>query len=183
MATLSRARTLVDLLDLGPLLKANARSRGLTVSEATRLAVASVLKTSAVQQHPGPKNDDRTVKVTIRLRSDVAASLFASAQDCGLSYGAYVTSLVHEKPAPPLVTVSALSASTERLARVSADLNELLRALKRDATSSRLVGDWVRPLLADVRRHVDVAAHLVSELRPARTRGRNLGEATGMAHP
>ena len=174
MASLSRKRTLVDLGSLGPPLKAHARSRGLTVSESVRQAVASVIETSASLQEPVPEHEGtagKAVKMTVRLRPGVAARISATARSCGLSHGAYLSTLFHETPPPPLAVVTALGASTERLAAVSTDLSELLRILKRDgAASASLVDDGVRPLLADVRRHVEVAARLVAELRPGRTR-------------
>jgi len=66
--------------------------------------------------------------------------------------------------------VTALASSTEQLAVVSADLNELVRTIQRGALSSGpLIDEWVRPLIDDVRRHAGLASRLVSELRPTRT--------------
>ena len=175
VATASRERATIDLRGLGPALKAHARARSLTVSEVARLAVAAVLETPSSEfpvQVSGESNaaGDRTVKLTIRLRRAVAARLTTRARACGLSHGAYLTTLIDEAPAPPLAVATVLGTSTEQLAVVSADLNELIRVIRRDATSSgRLVEDWLRPLLDDVRRHVGLASRLMLELRPTRT--------------
>jgi hypothetical protein len=175
VATASRERATIDLRGLGPALKAHARARNLAVSDVARLAVAAVLKTSASEsevQASGESDATKhgTVKLTIRLRRGVAARLTTRARACGLSRGAYLTTLIDEAPAPPLAVATALGTSTEHLAVVSADMNELIRTIRRDTTlSGRLIEDWLRPLLDDVRRHVGLASRLMSELRPSRT--------------
>ena len=101
--------------------------------------------------------------------------------------GAYLTTLIDQAPAPPLAVSTELGRSTEQLAIVSGDLNELIRALAREGLSSGpLVDDWIRPLLDDVRRHVVIASRLVAELRPERTlpgQGAARATATEEAHP
>ena len=175
MATTSRERATIDLRGLGPALKAHARARNLTVSDVARLAVIEVLKTSgseAVVQCAGVSDavGHGTVKLTIRLRRGVAAQLTSRARDCGLSHGAYLTTLIDEVPAPPLAVATTLGRSTEQLAVVSADLNELIRVFRREgASSDRLIEDWLRPLVHDVRQHVGLASRLMSELRPPRS--------------
>jgi len=170
-----RERVTIDLRGLGPALKAHARARNLTVSDVARLAVVAVLETSGsdTEAQAGVESDaaeDRPVKLTIRLRRGVAAHLSTRARACGLSHGAYLTTLIGEAPAPPLAVLTALGASTEQLAVVSADLNELVRTIQRGALSSGpLIDDWLRPLMDEVRRHVGLASRLVSELRPTRT--------------
>jgi hypothetical protein len=166
----------VDLRDLDPALRAYAQTRNLTVSEVARLAVASVLETSRSGAALSVRGDDdndaatrRTVKLTIRLRSRVAADLTNRARECGLSQSAYVTTLIDQVPAPPLAVATVLGRSTEQLAVVLADMNELMRTMRRDtASSDRFIEDRLRPLLNDVRQHVGLASRLVSELRPKR---------------
>ena len=175
MATASRERATIDLRGLGPVLKAHARARNLTVADVARLALAAMLDTSGAQaavESCGESDaaKDGTDKLTIRLRRGVATRLTTRAHACGLSRCAYLTTLIDEAPAPPLAIATALGTSTEQLAVVSADLNELIRTIRRDTTSSgRLIEDWLRPLLDDVRRHVGLASRLMSELWPART--------------
>ena len=173
MALAPRERLIVDLRGLGPALRAHARARGLTVSEVTRLALAAVVGTPGLEPEAtgnGDEATDKPVKLTIRLRPGVAARLSAVARNCGLSQGAYLATLIDNTPAPPLAIATELGTSTEQLAIVSADINELIRTLGRGGVpSGPLVDDWLRPLLADVRRHICLASRLVSELRPART--------------
>ena len=175
VAKASRERATIDLRGLGPALKAHARARNLTVSEVARHAVAAVLKTSAFETEVRTSGEsdaakDGTVKLTIRLRRGVAARLATRARACGLSQRAYLTTLIDEVPAPPLAVAAALGTSTEQLAVVSTDMNELIRTIRRDTTlSGRLIEDWLRPLMDDVRRHVGLASRLMSELRPTRT--------------
>ena len=175
VATASRQRVTIDLRGLGTALRAHAQARNLTVSDVARLAVVSLLETSASSPAVEVSGDVdvatwRTVKLTIRLRSGVAAHLTNSARACGLSQGAYVTTLIDQVPAPPLAIATVLGRSTEQLAVVSADLNELMRTMRRDAASSeRFIEDRLRPLLNDVRQHVGLASRLVSDLRSKRT--------------
>ena len=176
MAKVTRERVTIDLRGLGPALKAHAQARNLTVSDVARLAVVAALNTSrseaAPQVHGEPDAaKGGSVKLTIRLRPRVAARLTARARDCGLSQGGYLTCLIDEAPAPPLAVAKALGESTEQLAVVSTDLDELVRTVRRGTTSSsRLIEDWLRPLLDDVRKHVALASRLMAGLRPARPR-------------
>ena len=186
MATASRERATIDLRGLGPALKAHARARNLSVSDVARLAVIEVLKTSrseaagqgATESDAG---DGGTVKLTIRLRRGVASRLAARARDCGLSQGAYLTTLIDGVPAPPLAVATTLGKSTEQLAVVSADLNELIRVARRDgAAAEHLIEDGLRPLVHDVRQHLGLASRLLSELRPTRSSsGRQHGAPSG----
>jgi hypothetical protein len=144
------------------------------VSQAARLAVAAALEPSSPGPQVQPEGEadsaaDRPVKLTIRLRRGVAARLAARARDCGLSHGAYLTTLIDEVPAPPLAMVKTLSASTDQLAVVSADVNEVIRLLRRDTSPSQevLVAS-VRSIVDGTRRHLDLASRVVADLRPAR---------------
>jgi post-segregation antitoxin (ccd killing protein) len=176
MAPAPRERTIVDLRGLGPALRAHARARNLTVSDVARIAVAAVLETAALapQVQTSAEPDAaarRPVKLTIRLRLGVADRLTTRARACGLSNSAYLTTLIDETPAPPLAVATALGTSTEQLAVVSADLNELIRMIGRGSVSSSLlIDERTRTLMDDVRRHVGLASRLVSEPRPARKR-------------
>jgi hypothetical protein len=165
----------VDLCGLAPALRAHAKARYLTVSQAARLAVAAALEPASPDPQVQPERDpdsaaDQPVKLTIRLRRGIAARLTERARDCGLSHGAYLTTLVDAAPAPPLAMVKALSASTDQLAVVSADMNEVIRLLRRDTSPSQeVLGEVLRSIVDGTRRHLDLASRVVAELRPART--------------
>jgi hypothetical protein len=154
-------------------LRARAKERGLALSEVIRGVLSEALETPtqppAVQ--PGFKaGSDKSVKLTIRLGPDAASRLHEAARACGVSHGAYLAGLINAAPPAPLAVANGLAASTDQLAAVSADLNQLIRSLDRSGpTSPALVNDWLQPLLSDVWQHVVLASRLVAELRPGRT--------------
>ena len=162
----------VDLRGLGAALRAHAKARGTTVSAVIRQAIATELEMHApgLDEHGVTDGEeDKIVKLTIRLEAGAAARMSTAARSRGLSRGAYLASLVDNAPAPPIGITTELGRSTEQLAIVSGDMNELIRTLGRGGVlSGPLLDDWVRPLLDDVRRHVGIASRLVAELRPAR---------------
>ena len=168
----SRQCVTIDLRGLGPALKAQAQARDLSVSEVVRLAVVSVLEASDPRATVvfGCENEatpNRTVKLSLRLRHGVVSRLTNRARECGVSRGAFLTSLIDGVPVPPLAVVNVLGRSTDQLAVVSTDLNELIRTIRRNYTfSDPCIEDRLRPLLSDVRQHVSLASHLMSELRP-----------------
>ena len=175
MARAPRERVTVDLRGLAPALKAHAKARHLTVSDATRLALAQALETSPLDQEVEPSGDpaagtDQPIKMTIRLRRGVAARLTTRARACGLSHGTYLTTLIDGAPAPPLAAVAGLSASTDQLAVVSADLNEVIRLLRDQPLPwDEELDAFTRRIVEGVRRHLDLASRVVADLKPART--------------
>ena len=117
-----------------------------------------------------PAIGTRPVKLGFRISADLAAVLTTRARECGLSQAAYLARLIAGAPTPSLDVVVTLGSSADRLATVSADLNELIRVLGRDASSSGpLVEQLLKPLTHDVREHLRLASRVVAELRPART--------------
>ena len=182
MPTASRERVTIDLRGLGAALKAHARVRNLAVSSLARLALVQLLNTS-LPESPGEASgasevfDHRSVKVTVRLRSGVAARLKTRARNCSLSQSAYVTTLIDETPAPSLEVATALATSTEQLAVVATDLNELIRTVRRDTESSApLIEAWLKPLAQELRQHLTLASRLMLDLQPAR---RSIAHARG----
>ena len=93
------------------------------------------------------------------------------ARAAGLPYGAYLATLLDGTPAPPLalghdVAVAALGLSTERLAVLSADVNELIRLLRRERVPvARQFSDPLVTLVGDVRQHLVLASRLMVELQ------------------
>ena len=165
----------IDLRGLAPALRAHAKARHLTVSDAARLAVAKALETSPLDREiesscePGAAAD-QSIKLTIRLRRGVATRLTTRARACGLSHGTYLTKLIDGTPAPSLAVVAALNASTDQLAVVSADLNEVIRLFRdQPLPSEKALDELTRRIVEGVRRHLDLASRVVADLRPART--------------
>lgn len=175
VAKAPRERITIDLRGLAPALKAHAKTRHLTVSDAARLAVAAALDATSFDSQLEPAGEpdaasDQPVKLTIRLRRGVAARLTTRARDCGLSHGTYLTTLIDGTPAPPLAAVTALNASTDQLAVISADLNEVIRLFREQPMPSEEELDQLtQRVVVGVRRHLDLASRVVADLRPART--------------
>ena len=117
-----------------------------------------------------PAIGTRPVKLGFRISADVATLLTTRARECGLSQAAYLVRLIAGSPTPSRDFVVTLGSSADRLATVSADLNELIRVLRRDASSSGpLIEQLLKPLADDVREHLRLASRVVADLRPART--------------
>ena len=178
MTAPARERLVVDLRGLGPTLKAHANSRGLTVSEVARQALATFLASSGLAPEtkpPGEANEQgkRNAKVTIRMRSQVATALAAASRASGVSQGLYIAALLASRPAPPVAIAAALGRSTDQLAVTLTDLNEVIRILARSNFSSGAAVDgWLKPLVVDLREHIEVAARLLGELRSPKSAAR-----------
>ena len=174
VAVARRERMTIDLRGLAPALKAHAKARHLTVSEAARLAVASALEPPqfGAESEAGGELDwaaDKPVKLTVRLRRSVAARFVTRARACGLSHGTYLTTLIEGTPAPSLAMVSALNASTEQLAVVSADLDGVIHALRHyNLPSEKQLGDLVRSILDGMHKHLELSSRALAQLRPTR---------------
>ena len=112
VARVPRERVTIDLRGLAPALKAHAKARHLTVSDAARLAVATALETSPLDLEVEPSGEsdadaDQPIKLTVRLRRGVAARLTTRARACGLSHGRYLTVGVCVAGATPPVDIPA----------------------------------------------------------------------------
>lgn len=148
-----RERATIDLRGLGPSAQgARARSQphriGRGTADIVELLKISGSETTVQASSASEVARDGRGKLTLGLRRGVAARLTTRARACGLSQSAYLTTLIEEAPAPPLALATALGTSTEQLAVVSADLNELIRTFARDTTSSGpLVKEWPAELL------------------------------------
>ena len=178
VAGVSRDRITVDLGGLGPALRAHAQDRQLTVAAAARSVLASALQNSA-RLSTGELGGEpvqvanQAAKLTLRLRRGAADRLATRARAAGLSYGAYLATLLDGTPAPPLapghdLAVKALGVSTEQLAVLSADVNELIRLIRRESVpAARQFSDPLVTLVGDVRQHLVLASRLMVELQPA----------------
>jgi hypothetical protein len=172
MAKVARERVTVDIRGLVPALNAQAKARHLTVSQIVRLAVVAALppadaKTELAAQ-PSPEAD-RLLKLTIRLRRGVAARLHERARASGLSLGAYLAALIDGTSAPPLTLGRPLAESTDELAILSADANEVIRMLRKGATPSDTdLRHLVQGMVDGTRQHLELASRVVAQLRQTR---------------
>ena len=178
MARTHRKRMTIDLRGLGPALRAHAKARRLTLAAAARSALAAALQDASSGDAGEVDNEqdqaaDHSVKLTLRLRRGAANRLATRARAAGLPYGAYLATLLDGTPAPPLAAnheqaVTALGASTERLAIISADINELIRTVGRGGVpAARQLDDRMVSLARDVRQHLVLASRLMAALQPA----------------
>lgn len=170
MVGTSRDRVTIDLRGIGPSVRATASARRLRVAAYARLALAEASNPPAAPSLPASpiERADAVMKVTLRLDPLDAELLLLGAAHVGLSYGAFVARLLRGTPlpAPPAERVQdrdALIASSDHLATLSADLASLIRMLKRfDGEGAVRYGAAAQALMADVRRHLELASRVVS---------------------
>jgi hypothetical protein len=172
VAAPSRDRVTIDLRGIGDAVRQAATERGATVAALARQALIH-----EIGPHPvagtAPASAERApfepvVKITLRLRHADAEALILAAGGLGLSYGEYVTKLVHGTPLPApaaarLADRAALLASTDQVAAVATDLRAFIRLLaKFDTRGMEPYRERMRSLDADIRRHIDLASKLIA---------------------
>lgn len=171
MASASRDRVTIDLRSIGPSVRAAASARRLRVAAYARLALAEASNQATAPLPPASpiERADAVMKVTLRLDPLDAELLLLGAAQVGLSYGAFVARLLRGTPLPaPLADRvkdrDALIVSSDHLATLSADLASLIRMLKRfDGDGAVRYGAAAQALMADVRRHLELASRVVSQ--------------------
>ena len=120
----------------------------------------------------------RPSKITVRLAPHIARKLSAQARAAGLSSGVYLSTLI--AGAPAVLTgpdhrraVAALTASNDEVARMAADINGLVRLLRRgEALPAREVELAVEALSSEVHAHLRHASRLIVDLAPLAAVGR-----------
>jgi len=172
----TRDRVTVDLRGLGPRLRSCAQAQRTTPAALMRKAVMRVLGDIPEDSRSGlgPEAAREVVKVTLRISRARAALLAGRALSADVAQGDYVCGLLDGLPPPPhcsdhAAAVTALMASTDRLAALSSDLNALLRLLGQvRAVELESYRAGVGSLLGDVREHLALASALMAEHQPAR---------------
>ena len=170
----TRDRVTVDLRGLAPAVKAHASARNMTLAAFARAAMVDALKRAEadpfyLSQDAGP-DDGQPVKPTLSLPLRQASWLVEHARAAGLSYGSYLASVIDGTPAPGGLgdAARALTASTDQLAALSTDLNEVVRLLRQGRSSEaekyrqRLVS-----MFDEVRQHMRLDSALAAEVRTA----------------
>jgi hypothetical protein len=174
MSNVSHDFVSVDMRGLKAALVAHAAVKRVSVSTIVRAAVARELGLEA-----SPDATDRftslfapeTTKVAIRLTSLEAARLAAGAREAGLSRGAYVAGLVGGVVvlARRADHVAALTASCGELAILSRNVHHLTALLREGAGQAALqYREMLDALVDEVRRHLNVAADALADMRPKR---------------
>jgi hypothetical protein len=170
MAHASRDRVGVDLRGIGDAVRAVARAREITLAAFAREALIQAVgprSTPPIELASTP-DPCEIVKLTLRLPSGDAERLVLKSAALGLSYGAFVARLVRGSPLPALSAEraadrAALIASVDHLAQLSADLNALIRMLRRaDSEGAERYRAAAESLVSDVRRHLDLASKVIA---------------------
>ena len=120
----------------------------------------------------------RSAKITLRLAPHIAQKMRVQARASGLSNSVYLSTLI--AGAPAVLTgpdhrraVAALTASNDEIARMAADINGMVRLLRRgEAPSVGEVESAVEALSSEVHAHLRHASRLIVDLAPLAAVGR-----------
>jgi len=161
-------------------LVARAQTQRVDVSVLVRRAVerelgVTVATTELANETCRSHAASATVKLSIRLTGAEAAQLTAGAARAGLSRSAYVAGLLTEVPVVVISNASrsdhlaALNASCAELSTLSRNLHHLTSLLRQGQVRAAMeYREMLDTLGGDVRAHLEMAASLLAELRPAR---------------
>lgn len=179
MAPTSRQRVTIDLRGTADRLRALAAARHMTTAALVRTAIRQVFNgqggsDNGLESRVRMLVDRHTVKVTIRLAPDRAATLASRARAADVSQGSYVTGLL-DGASPPVRpsdhgdAVPALARSTDLLAGLRVDLNAFARA-NYLAGVHGLAGQSadLDGLSRGILEHLAAASRLITKLQPAR---------------
>lgn len=174
MAMRSRDRVTIDLCGIGDAARATAQARGTTLAVFARQALIAALSPDVgkLLPHAEPRGEaGGTIKLSVRLSDDDSAVLATQAALLGLSQARLVALLIRraELPMPAASRASdraALRASTDQLAALSADLQQLMRLLRRGLTEeARRYRDRLQAADGHIRAHLDCASAFLAESR------------------
>lgn len=174
-----RDRVTVDLRGLRTRLEARALQQQVTTAALVRRAVVLMLDDrdlGGAEQGPIELAAGKVTKLTLRVSSVHAALLARRARAADVSQGRYVCTLIDGAPAPPRpadhsAAVTALRASTDKVAAMSVDLNAFLRLLRlgpNKQMESYRAG--LMSLADDMRAHLATASALIADLAPSRAK-------------
>jgi hypothetical protein len=169
----SRDRVTVDLRGLGPAVKRAAAARNVTVAAFARAAIVDSLKGAVDASDSSSWNridDGQPVKLTLTLPLRQASWLVERARATGVSYGAYLASMIDGQPLPGGLSdaVGALMTSTDQLAAVSTDFTAFLGLIRqgRSAEAERY-REAVVWYFGEIRKHMKLTSALAAEVRRA----------------
>lgn len=174
----------VDMRGLKAALVARAQAERVSVSVLVRGAVARDLGLAADGEASrmnaltaGPASA-ASVKLSIRMTSEEARQLSAGARAAGLSRGAYLAGLIANVPVLSAAGgrsehIAALMASCAELSTLSRNVHRLTALLRQaDVEPARPYRAMLDTLAGDVRRHLELAAHVLADLQPQSRRAR-----------
>ena len=154
-----------------------ARVLGVSPSELVRKALADELDRSAgnmtepSEQRTGG-NSGEWARLCLRMGSDESDATLAAARRAGMTPGRYVAHLMTGVPAileggRHADHVAALTACNAELSTLSRNIHHLTHLLRQgDVVPALAYRDMLNTLDGDIRRHLALAAGVLSELRP-----------------
>jgi hypothetical protein len=181
MNTPARDFVTVDMHGLKAGLVARAQAERVSVSLVVRRAVERELglvapSAESAESRPAGAAGGSTVKLSIRLTDVEAAHLGSGARRAGLSRGAFLAGLLAGVPSLSGAAgsrpdcIAALTASSAELSTLSRNIRHLTALLRQsEVRAAQEYRRMLDTLGDDVRRHLDLAASTLAELRPART--------------
>ena len=179
MATSSRDRISVDLRGLKAALVDRAGTAGMSPSRWVRTTLAQAL--GQVDAGSSRRSGARTlrgadgrVRVHLRLSAGIAKLATDGARRAGVGLSDYVAGLVAHVPALCVgagfaETAAALRLSTAELATLRRNLHRLSVLLRQaDTEGARAYRQLLDTLASDIRRHLELAAAALAQLKPMR---------------
>ena len=177
MAPSSRDRISVDLRGLRAVLLDQARARGVTPSDLVRGVLAEALGDVDSDQRVLGSATQRSapsgrVRLSLRLTAEQACAITSSAKTAELSTCDFVAGLVAGVPvlsagANRTDHLATLVASSAEISTLSRNIHHLTSLLRQGAFRA---AQEYRPMLDtladDLRRHLELAARVLVELRP-----------------
>lgn len=172
----------VDMRGLKAVLTARAQAERVSVSAVVRRAVERELASVGALERPARTGQlaclgGPMVKLSLRLTCVEAGKLAAGASHAGLSRGAYLAALLAgersqvDSSASRPDRLAALNASCAEVSTLSRNLHHLTSLLRQGQLRAAMeYREMLDTLGADVSEHLAMAAGLLAELRPARTR-------------
>lgn len=168
----------ISLCGLGPYLRDLAARKGTTPSRLIRTELSRMAKEEGIDldvfaQAPAA-GAHPVYRVEVGLSSVQALTLASRATAAGVAKCEYLRALLDGDPPPALppdhaALISALMASTDRLAAASVDLNALMRLLK-SLPSTQVDGQRtsLQSLTGDIQAHLEVAAAVLAAVKVRR---------------
>jgi hypothetical protein len=180
MTPSSRDRISVDLRGLRAALFDRARRQGVSPSELVRDALVEALG-QPERQLLGPITDlvpapdEARARLSLRMTRVEALAILSAARQAGMAPGAYVAGLV---AAVPVLTggasrsdhIAELTASSAELSTLIRNIHHLTALLRQGQVRAAQEYRAMLDTLADeVRVHLNLASHVLAEVRPRRS--------------
>jgi hypothetical protein len=178
MNTIPHDFVTVDMRGMKAALVARAREQRVSVSVVVRDAVARALPSEQAlleeSRTPVDMNmPSKKVKVSIRLTTNEVRRLDAGAKAAGLARAAFLSGLVEGVNVLSLGGrrddhLAALISSSSELSTLSRNIRHLADLLRRsESRAAQEYRSMLDTLASDVDRHLNLAGHVLTQMRPA----------------